>query len=280
MAGKGRTGTVICCFLLYCGKFESADSVFDYYSKKRFSAGEGVTQPSQRRYVYYFEKMLKDRVYIPRAVAISNISVNKIPFVKKSLRPFIEIYLGNGSQLSFTTKSDFSGQKKIYAGNANSISITNPEFVYSHCGDITVKLYHHKRLSIEKIARVAFNTAFLDENQDVLIFKLNECDPDSLARKGFPVDFEIRITVKRLCNCSNKDFPIKVCDECSKFNQKEINDWNLIHSLLDNHKTSPEQASFQLFGNGVDDVMATLKTEGDNQKDDLNGSFEGDCNIF
>ena len=35
--GKGRTGTVICCFMLYCSFFkEDADIAMDYYAKKRF----------------------------------------------------------------------------------------------------------------------------------------------------------------------------------------------------------------------------------------------------
>lgn len=37
LAGKGRTGTVICCYLLYSGRFKSADTVLTYYKRKRFS---------------------------------------------------------------------------------------------------------------------------------------------------------------------------------------------------------------------------------------------------
>ena len=39
-AGKGRTGTVICCYLLYTGRFTSPDEVFTYYSLKRFLKGK------------------------------------------------------------------------------------------------------------------------------------------------------------------------------------------------------------------------------------------------
>ena len=36
LAGKGRTGTVICCYLLYCGRFQDPDKALYYYSKKRY----------------------------------------------------------------------------------------------------------------------------------------------------------------------------------------------------------------------------------------------------
>jgi len=45
-AGKGRTGTTICCFLLYSGLCENFVHSIYYYGHKRFSNGRGVTQPS------------------------------------------------------------------------------------------------------------------------------------------------------------------------------------------------------------------------------------------
>ena len=59
--GKGRTGTIVCCFLLYCGIFkENAEIAMDYYAKRRFEPDEGfgVTQPCQIQYINYFAKML------------------------------------------------------------------------------------------------------------------------------------------------------------------------------------------------------------------------------
>ena len=36
LAGKGRTGTAICCFLLFSGRFDSVDDVLRYYANKRY----------------------------------------------------------------------------------------------------------------------------------------------------------------------------------------------------------------------------------------------------
>lgn len=56
--GKGRTGTLICCYLLYCGFADTAQNAIKYYGWKRFNNGRGVTQPCQLQYIFYFEKLL------------------------------------------------------------------------------------------------------------------------------------------------------------------------------------------------------------------------------
>jgi protein-tyrosine phosphatase len=42
-AGKGRTGTIICCFLIFSGLAENAKDAITYYGWKRFTHGRGVT---------------------------------------------------------------------------------------------------------------------------------------------------------------------------------------------------------------------------------------------
>ena len=42
-AGKGRTGTLISCYLIYSGLAESAKDAITYYGWKRFRHGRGVT---------------------------------------------------------------------------------------------------------------------------------------------------------------------------------------------------------------------------------------------
>ncbi|XP_071125731.1 phosphatidylinositol 3,4,5-trisphosphate 3-phosphatase TPTE2-like [Mytilus edulis] len=62
--GKGRTGTMICVWLIECGLFDGAEESLEYFGDRRtdLSVGkkfQGVETPSQSRYVGYFEKVKK-----------------------------------------------------------------------------------------------------------------------------------------------------------------------------------------------------------------------------
>lgn len=60
-AGKGRTGIMSCCLLLVLEPSlnQSADAVIKFYGEQRVSNGKGLTVPSQRRSVMYYERLLK-----------------------------------------------------------------------------------------------------------------------------------------------------------------------------------------------------------------------------
>ncbi|KAK7394447.1 hypothetical protein VNO78_14975 [Psophocarpus tetragonolobus] len=60
MAGKGRTGLMVCAYLTYCGM--SADEALQLYADRRTTNNEGVSIPSQRRYVAYWESLLATSV--------------------------------------------------------------------------------------------------------------------------------------------------------------------------------------------------------------------------
>lgn len=72
-AGKGRTGTSISWFLIYSGLADNSQDAIRYYGRKRFSTGLGITQPSQIRYVRYFELVYKGVVCSPSLIIIKQV---------------------------------------------------------------------------------------------------------------------------------------------------------------------------------------------------------------
>ena len=77
-AGKGRTGTLISCYLIYCGLFSNAKAAMKYFGYKRFENGISITNPSQRRYVKYFENVYKNNVYYSQMVTIIDIWISNV----------------------------------------------------------------------------------------------------------------------------------------------------------------------------------------------------------
>jgi len=75
-AGKGRTGVMICCYMLHSEVCSTWEESLEQYARIRTNDGKGVTIPSQRRYVQYFDKYLqRGRVYDPKPVEIKKVTI-------------------------------------------------------------------------------------------------------------------------------------------------------------------------------------------------------------
>jgi len=79
-AGKGRTGLMICAYLLHSGTKTTANEVLEYYASIRTSDSKGVTIPSQRRYVDYYATLINDRLqYNPVKMYLTSIVIDALP---------------------------------------------------------------------------------------------------------------------------------------------------------------------------------------------------------
>ncbi|KAJ8391447.1 hypothetical protein AAFF_G00089210 [Aldrovandia affinis] len=89
--GKGRTGTMVCTWLIDSDQFESAEQSLDYFGERRTdksmsSKFQGVETPSQSRYVGYYEIMKNkyDRHLPPeKSLQIRSIQIHSITGVGK-----------------------------------------------------------------------------------------------------------------------------------------------------------------------------------------------------
>jgi phosphatidylinositol-3,4,5-trisphosphate 3-phosphatase/dual-specificity protein phosphatase PTEN len=104
-AGKGRTGTSIACFMMYAGFMKNAEDAIRYYGRKRFTCGLGITQPSQIRYVKYFEKIYAGIINSPNSMVLKSVKVRTVPSMNgKSCKPYLEIERMSDNKIIFSGK--------------------------------------------------------------------------------------------------------------------------------------------------------------------------------
>eukprot|EP01083_Nonionella_stella_P017911 50128_1 len=59
-AGKGRTGLMMACYFVYSGTACSAEDAMKLFAQRRTHNGQGVTIPSQKRFIKYFERYINE----------------------------------------------------------------------------------------------------------------------------------------------------------------------------------------------------------------------------
>lgn len=100
-AGKGRTGLFLCAFLMHIGRCRTATEALELFGSKRTEDGEGVTIPSQQRYVRYYERAIRGHDIVRNIPErhIYCLNVTTVPLTKKSrCAPFIKVSC-NGRKL-------------------------------------------------------------------------------------------------------------------------------------------------------------------------------------
>jgi phosphatidylinositol-3,4,5-trisphosphate 3-phosphatase/dual-specificity protein phosphatase PTEN len=85
-AGKGRTGVVICTYMVYLKLYKTALEALTVYGLIRTKDGKGVTINSQRRYIDYFAQCVNDDYNFPSidaTVTLKSVVLHGIPHLSK-----------------------------------------------------------------------------------------------------------------------------------------------------------------------------------------------------
>jgi phosphatidylinositol-3,4,5-trisphosphate 3-phosphatase/dual-specificity protein phosphatase PTEN len=170
-AGKGRTGLMISCLLSYAYPQHFADdkAALDFYGKRRTSDGKGVTLPSQRRYVYYFEMYLRNYLSTsipwettPHTVRFLSVEMSSVPRFDsdKGCDPYFIAKLSDGRQI-YSSKDVFKPQHFTPNKKNPAIEIKLQQFPLVK-GDVCLTIFDKDALSSdEKMAYFWINTVFI-----------------------------------------------------------------------------------------------------------------------
>ena len=191
LAGKGRTGTLISCLLLYLGEFDTAADCLKYYGLMRVDNGKGVTVPSQIRYVFYFEQILKNNI------------LGVITFKKLCIKKIRMVTIPAFSKITFVIENKVDNKNNVfnyvkkenYEENAPFVDFEVGDDGFNVCGDVKLLFYSLTMFGgKEKIFKIWFNTNFVPEDGVLEVKKdlIDKACKDKHCKK-FKHNFKIEI---------------------------------------------------------------------------------------
>ncbi|CAD8159718.1 unnamed protein product [Paramecium octaurelia] len=224
LAGKGRTGTLICCYLLYCGMFNTVNDVLQYYEKSRFNdEGLGVNQPCQIRYIEYFNQLLQGEAIYPSLKYLSSIIIEGVPKLNIDDGSKISAKIYQNQQLIKDTQI-----LKIIQENQTNCIIMTPNPIVIH-GDILIEFYNSNLVKTKLIMRISFNTSF-----NTITFTKDQIDPFKIKNDTrIPDNFKLHVCQSEYCNnCDQTTSFHDKCPDCKQTLNQERQNWHQIKEAL------------------------------------------------
>ena len=235
---KGRLGTVVCCYFLYIKKFKEIKDAINYYNFKRLYKGKGFFQASQKRYVDYFYKILKnEKDYFPCRIKILSIELKNMYEIYDNGYYFVEIcdFKGKETEEIKLSPKNYEINKE---NNTITLNVQN-SFNQELSGDIVLNISYNETVFTKKLGTISFNTAFLDYS-DKIIFNAYDIDQFNLLKKKNELkNYKIQVNIKKSCELcptrNEKDY----CEGCKKFIEENKNiyeNWKKIINNLNEYK--------------------------------------------
>ena len=193
-AGKGRTGTLICCLLLYMKVFDNSDECLQYYGMMRAENGKGVTIPSQIRYVNYFEKIIKDNMTHPITFIKKKIKKIRMFTIPKFHKIYTPIFTINNNKNNYCSKKKKTVSDKEGSNAVLDFDIENNGFIVE--GDVQIIFYRiHIIGKKENIFKLWFNTNFIPNDSNIYVFDKKSIDKanNDIECKYFKEEFKIEV---------------------------------------------------------------------------------------
>jgi len=200
MAGRGRTGTVLAAYMLHSKAFTTAEDALAFFAARRSATEEGVTVPTQRRYVKYIEHLLTGQITLSvesKQVRLQSILIRPVPKygLGGECTPSVEILrMAQNPELLYTNNV---GNLRVYTQSDSVIMLDMGNMMLQ--GDVLIRVYHEgfvlgASMTSKMMFRFGFHTSFITTS----FFDLYKKDLDDgysgvLKDDRFPDNFCVRL---------------------------------------------------------------------------------------
>jgi len=261
-AGKGRTGLIICCYLLFDGTCTTSEEALVYYGNKRCKDGKGVTIASQKRYIRYYERVLREMDgIIPHPAVLTLTRIKIISFPKKEVvgDPYVIIEINDTVTHTSEVGTIEKMKKKIYKADI-------PVFGRVE-GDIKIQLAVRKRPSgKQKLCHFWFNTGFIMDNKIELVKEEIDVANKDKKCKIFKEDFAIEVYFKEPdLEDLNQQSQQNVSEENSGDENSDNNNGDEIKRKDNKRKSFYDYSDY---GNLQEQLEITTEDDADSKDDD------------
>ncbi|CAH2224989.1 phosphatidylinositol 3,4,5-trisphosphate 3-phosphatase TPTE2-like [Pelobates cultripes] len=202
--GKGRTGTMVCTYLVDCDQFESAKESLDYFGERRTDTSvstkfQGVETPSQSRYVTYYEIIKnKYQLQLPpeKKLKIRSIRIHSIGGVGKSNGSDLKVQILSKQTVVFKCVCETQEYCKLFFDAGSNSTVISLEECPIISGDIKIRFESNAGLPKgydDCPFYFWFNTSFIENNR--LYLSKNELDNPHKEKSGkiFKDDFAVEL---------------------------------------------------------------------------------------
>jgi len=206
LAGKGRTGTVIVCYLLYIGMFQTVDEALEYFAMKRTSSRNVdvgslacVDSPSQLTYVNYFHQIITkqvnhDDIIKSKPILLNAIYLHNVPNFMitqiESGRFSLHVCQMDTLAPNETKLVPLLTFKKPYSKESRHSSMLTFKCDIPLLHDVVIVCKIANTLTVDEVFRFAFHTAFIQDNR----LKKNKYQMDnSLKNSLIGADFMVEL---------------------------------------------------------------------------------------
>lgn len=197
-AGKGRTGLMICVYLIHTGMWKKAEQALAFYAFARTYNQKGVTIPSQRRWVHYYERYVSLRdggLFMPPSCPLI---INKI-YLSASAPQFHSFNVTcKFIDKRYTSKKLKAKFKKRQKDGGCVLNCGKSMVVLK---DVRVEFCTYRLGMKSRVFSLWFSTDFIENDR----LKLRKCEIDKVNKDKKMDDFWLEIFYEK--HPRPQDFP-------------------------------------------------------------------------